>query len=471
MKKITEIEKPTNAAEKVIQFGEGNFMRGFFDWQLQQMNTQGKFNGSAVVVQPIQQGLAKMLAEQNNLYTVILEGLVEGQPVQTSEVITTISRVLNPYEQWQDYLALAEIDALDIIVSNTTEAGIVFDPQDKPTDAPPKSFPAKLTALLYQRYRSKKSGYTIIPCELIDRNGEKLKACVQQYSTLWQLEDSFTTWLENENVFCCSLVDRIVPGYPKAKAAEFNQLHGYEDRLMVTAEPFMLWVIEDPSQTVAQKLPLPDAGMNVIFTDDLTPYRERKVHLLNGPHTAMVPLARLAGLETVEEVMLDSDFGPFIDQLFSEELIPMLDLPQEELNQYAEQIKERFKNPYVHHQLQSIALNSVSKFNARLLPILLRHQQQQMVPSRILASLAGLIKLYLTTDCQDDAAVLTCFAEARLLPASEQVSFILAQELLWGMDLSGYQQEVTEMVTTLSEQGPRQLIRSLKNQQSQKKAE
>lgn len=193
MKKITEMTHPTRKSEKVIQFGEGNFMRGFFNWQLQQMNKQGLFNGSAVVVQPIQQGLGSLLAQQNHLYTVILEGLADGRPVQTSEIITTISRVLNPYEQWQDYLALAEIDDLDIIVSNTTEAGIAFDPQDKRTDMPPKSFPAKLTALLYQRYQANKSGYTIIPCELIDRNGEKLKACIQQYCSLWQLEDSFHT--------------------------------------------------------------------------------------------------------------------------------------------------------------------------------------------------------------------------------------------------------------------------------------
>ena len=188
MKKITEMTHPTRKSEKVIQFGEGNFMRGFFNWQLQQMNKQGLFNGSAVVVQPFQQGLGSLLAQQNHLYTVILEGLADGRPVQTSEIITTISRVLNPYEQWQDYLALAEIDDLDIIVSNTTEAGIAFDPQDKRTDMTPKSFPA------------------------IDRNGEKLKACIQQYCSLWQLEDSFHTWLENENTFCCSLVDRIVPG-------------------------------------------------------------------------------------------------------------------------------------------------------------------------------------------------------------------------------------------------------------------
>jgi tagaturonate reductase len=470
MKKITEIITPQKLTERVIQFGEGNFMRGFFDWQLQKMNDQGIFNGSAVVIQPIQQGLGEMLTEQDNLYTVILEGLVDGQPVQTSEIITSISRVLNPYNQWQAYLDLAEIDELDIIVSNTTEAGIAFDPQDQ-SDTTPKSFPGKLTALLYQRYQANKSGYTIIPCELIDRNGEKLKECVQQYSTLWSLGDDFNQWLENENTFCCSLVDRIVPGYPRAKAEELNQQHGYEDRLMVTAEPFMLWVIEDTTHKVCEKLPLQEAGLNVIFTDDLTPYRERKVHLLNGPHTAMVPLAMLAGLRTVEDVMNDPDFSIFIDQLFAEELIPMLDLPQAELAAYAEQIKERFKNPYVDHQLQSIALNSISKFKARLLPIVLRHQQQHLLPPRITASLAALIHLYLTTDCQDDEAVLACFAKARSLDITEQVPFILSQELLWGTDLSELNQPVSEIVTTLSADGSRQVVRTLKNQKAQKKVE
>ncbi|HJE17426.1 MAG TPA: tagaturonate reductase, partial [Enterococcus casseliflavus] len=258
MKKITEQPHQTYPA-RVIQFGEGNFMRGFFNWQLQQMNKQGLFNGSAVVVQPIDHGLKELLAQQENLYTVILEGLVDGAPSQTFEVVSTIDQVLNPYQQWEDYLALAEDEQLEIIVSNTTEAGIAFHPEDTLHDTPPHSFPAKLTALLYRRFQRQKPGFLIIPCELIDRNGEKLKEIVLQYAALWSLESDFVNWLEKENTFCCSLVDRIVPGYPRDKVAQYQEILGYEDAVMVTAEPFMLWVIEGSG--VAEKLPLQEAGL------------------------------------------------------------------------------------------------------------------------------------------------------------------------------------------------------------------
>lgn len=449
--------------EKVIQFGEGNFMRGFVDWQLQQMNKQNLFNGSAVVVQPIGQGLGEMLAKQDYLYTVILEGLLNGETVNTSEIITTVNRVLNPYSQWQDYLALAENDELEIILSNTTEAGIAYDETDRLADQPPKSFPAKLTALLYKRYQLKKPGFTVIPCELIDRNGEKLLAIVKQYAQLWDLEDGFTTWLDEENTFCCSLVDRIVPGYPRDRADELNEKHGYVDNLMVKAEPFMLWVIEGP-QSVKEQLPLAQAGLNVIVTDDMTPYRERKVHLLNGPHTAMVPLAQLAGLETVEEVMKDADFSVFVDELFSQELIPMLDLPQAELEEYAGQIKERFLNPFVRHELSSIALNSVSKFTARLLPILIRfYDQKQVLPPRISAALAALLVTYLQNPGNDDQAVLALFAEAKELPAAEQADFLLSQTKLWGQDLTAYPltAQISADMEKINTIGSRELIKEI----------
>ncbi|KAF1300574.1 MULTISPECIES: tagaturonate reductase [Enterococcus] len=451
--------------EKVIQFGEGNFMRGFFDWQLQQMNKAGHFNGSAVVVQPINQGLGTLLEKQDNLYTVILEGLLEGEIVNTSEIITTVNRVINPYQEWQAYLDLAENDALEFIVSNTTEAGIAFDETDQLTDQPPKSFPAKLTALLFRRYQLGKKGFTIIPCELINRNGEKLRQIIQQYIALWELEKDFSEWLENENTFCCSLVDRIVPGYPRDRAAELNAQHGYEDQLMVKAEPFLLWVIEGPA-SLKESLPLAKAGLNVVVTEDMTPYRERKVHLLNGPHTAMVPLGLLAGLETVEEVMQDADFSVFIDQLFDTQLIPMLDLPKEELEVYAAQIKERFKNPFVRHELTSIALNSVSKFTARLLPILLRYQKQtQTLPTGIVAALSALFVCYRGDGPkpQDDAHVLALFKQA-FSEASDPVEFLLQQSDLWQQDLSqvpALSETIRQMMTVIDTSGSRVLVQEL----------
>lgn len=451
--------------EKVIQFGEGNFLRAFVDWQLQQMNKQGLFEGSAVVVQPIAQGLGKMLAEQDYLYTVMLQGLLNGEVVDSSEIITTVNRVINPYEDYASYLALAEDDNLEIILSNTTEAGISYHPGDTLNEQPPVSFPAKLTALLHKRFALGKKGFTIIPCELIDRNGEKLKQIIEQYAKEWNLGEDFLNWLEKENTFCCSLVDRIVPGYPRDQADELNEKHGYIDNLMVKAEPFLLWVIEGP-ESLKETFPLAKAGLNVVVTEDMTPYRERKVHLLNGPHTTMVETARLAGIETVGEVMEDKDFSVFVDHLFDQELIPMLALPKAELEEYAGQIKERFKNPFVHHELSSIALNCVSKYKARILPILLRFNERTgKNPNYITLALASTITAYKGDQFapQDDPEVLEIFAKAWENPETVAET-ILATESLWGQDLTRVPHllaDVKKFMEELQTKGAREIIQEL----------
>jgi tagaturonate reductase len=421
----------------MIQFGEGNFMRAFVDWQLQQMNSLGLFNGSAVLVQPIGQGLGALMAEQDNLYTVLLNGIMQQQTVNSREIISSVSRVISPYDDYAAYLALAEDDGLEFITSNTTEAGIAYHAGDALNDAPPKSFPAKLTALLHRRFELGKKGFVIIPCELIDRNGEKLREIVQQYAAGWQLGDAFAQWLLEENTFCCSLVDRIVPGYPRDKAAQLEAELGYLDNLMVTAEPFLFWVIEGPAW-IAEKLPLVEAGLNVVVTDDMTPYRERKVHLLNGPHTAMVPLGMMAGLETVEDVMNDETFYRFVQDLMNDELIPMLDLPAEELSSYSAAVLERFKNPFIRHELASISLNSISKFKARLLPVLLRYQQERgKLPELMTLAFAALLLSYRGDRVarQDGAEVLEVFDQAWSSPASF-VQTILKDDSLWGQDLT-----------------------------------
>lgn len=467
MEKLSRKTIETNKDQpvKVIQFGEGNFMRGFVDWQIQEMNKQQLFKGHVAVVQPIDQGLGKMLKEQDYLYTVILEGLLNKEIINTSEVISVIDTVINPYKEWADYLALAENDTIEFIVSNTTEAGIQYNPADKLSDHPQQSYPGKLTALLHRRFELGKKGFTIIPCELIDRNGEKLKEIVLTYAQDWQLGDAFIDWLENENIFCCSLVDRIVPGYPRDSATELNEKHGYEDSLMVKAEPFMLWVIEGP-QSLKDTLPLEKAGLNVIVTDDMTPYRERKVHLLNGPHTAMVPLALFADVETVEDVMKDQDFRYFVDHLFADELIPMLSLPEDELSAYAEQIKERFLNPFVHHQLTSIALNSVSKYKARLLPVLLDYQKNRNeLPPYMTAALAALLLTYRGEKItpQDDTDVIHRFENAWQTPETV-VETILADDVLWGQDLTtipDLSTQVQHYITQLETIGSRNLIQQL----------
>ncbi|MEK4005493.1 tagaturonate reductase [Paenibacillus sp. FSL H3-0333] len=426
--------------ERMIQFGEGNFMRAFVDWQLQQMNNQGLFNGSAVLIQPIAQGtggVADLMAAQDNLYTVLLNGIMDNETVNSREIISSVSRVINPYMDYEAYLALAENDDLEFITSNTTEAGIAYLPGDRADDVPPKSFPGKLTALLHRRFELGKKGFVIIPCELIDRNGEKLQEIVEHYAADWNLGAEFLQWLKSENTFCCSLVDRIVPGYPRDQAAALEAELGYLDNVMVTAEPFLFWVIEGP-ESLAERLPLAKAGLNVVVTPDMTPYRERKVHLLNGPHTAMVPLGLLAGLETVEDVMNDGTFSRFVKQLIEEELIPMLDLPAEQLLSYADAVQERFRNPFIRHELTSISLNSISKFKARLLPVLLRYQQERgKLPERMTLAFAALLLSYRGDRIprQDGAEVLAVFDQAWSQPASF-VNTILGDSSLWGQDLT-----------------------------------
>lgn len=469
VEKLSKQLKPNRSffPEKVIQFGSGNFMRGFLNWQLQQMNNQHLFNGSAVLVKPTRHPSKVSLEEQDYLYTVILEGFFQGEIVHTSEIITTANRLINPYDEWETYLQLAEDEELAFIISNTTEAGIQFDEKDCLIDQPSTSFPGKLTALLYKRFQLKNRGFTIIPCELIDRNGEKLKEVVLQYASLWNLEQDFINWIHAENTFCCSLVDRIVPGYPRDQAELLNQEHGYIDNLMVKAEPYLLWVIEGP-QELKETFPLKKAGLNVIVTNDMTPYRERKVHLLNGPHTAMVPLGLLAGLETVEDVMNDKDFAFFVNHLMSQEIIPLLPLPTEELNTYATSIMERFKNPFIRHELTSIALNSVSKYKARLLPLLIKYQEKnQELPPLMTASLAALFLTYRGSQYKpnDSQEVLEVFSKAWKNP--ETVAFtILGNKNLWEKDLSTVPDlvdEVTTYIHKLRKDGARAVLKKMLN--------
>lgn len=451
--------------ERMIQFGEGNFMRAFVDWQLQQMNRQGLFNGSAVLVQPIEQGLGEMLAEQDYLYTVLLNGIMQQETVNSKEIISSVSRVINPYSDYEAYLALAENDELEFITSNTTEAGIAYHPGDSLGDTPPKSFPAKLTALLHKRFQLGKKGFVIIPCELIDRNGEKLQEIVLQYAVEWTLGVEFLQWLKAENTFCCSLVDRIVPGYPRDKAAELEIELGYKDNLIVTAEPFLFWVIEGP-EWLSERLPLAKAGLDVVVTEDMTPYRERKVHLLNAPHTAMVPLGLLAGLETVEDVMNDDTFSPFVQNLMEKEILPMLNLPRTELLAYADAVRERFRNPFIRHELTSISLNSISKFKSRLLPILLRYSQVNgKLPELVTLSFAALLLSYRGDRIprQDGPEILTVFDQAWSNPASF-VTTILKEESLWGEDLSGVPDLAVRLeahIRQLDESGSRAALQQL----------
>lgn len=414
--------------ERVIQFGEGGFLRGFVDWMLHKINATSDFNGSVVVVQPIKEGMCDMLTAQDCVYTHI----VRGSEGYETERIDVISRCVKPYDDFAAYLALAENPDFRFIVSNTTESGIVFSPDDKITDAPPASFPAKLTLLLKRRYELGLGGFIFLPCELIDRNGDNLKKCVLQYADLWSLGDGFKAWIESENVFTNTLVDRINTGYPRGE--ELNL--GYEDNMVNTSEFFHLWVIETECDIEAE-LPFSSANLNVIVTrDKLEMYRTRKVRILNGAHTSLVPHALLSGFDTVKSCIDDPEMREHIRRCVFDEIIPTLDLPRDELESYAASVLERFGNPYIKHYLSSIALNSVSKFKVRVLPSILEYERRfGKTPATLVFSLARLIEFYKVGTPNDAPEVIAYIRE-------HSVDEILANSDLWGQDISHLAKEV-----------------------------
>lgn len=418
--------------ERVIQFGEGGFLRGFADWMLQKMTDAGVFNGKVAVVQPIEKGTCDILTAQGCKYTHIIRG---SEGVETS-VIDVISRCIKPYEDFDAYLSLADIPTMRFIISNTTEAGIVFDNGDTPDKAPHISFPAKLTLLLKRRFDRGLGGFIVLPCELIDRNGDSLKKCVLEYSELWGFGDVFNAWINKENVFCNTLVDRINTGYPKDEKIDL----GYEDTMINTSEYFHLWVIET-DHDLESELPFGAAGLNVIVTRDrLEMYRTRKVRILNGAHTSLVPYALLSGLDTVKSCMDDEKMSAHIRKCVFDEIIPTLDLPRDELVEYAEQVLVRFSNPYIKHYLSAIALNSVSKFKVRVLPSILEYRRRfNTLPAALTFSFAKLIDLY-RTDMTNDSPDVSAFMK------SASVRDILAKSEYWGEDLSFMYDEVMKYV-------------------------
>ena len=420
--------KKTLRPERVIQFGEGGFLRGFVDWMLQKINEKSDFNGSVVVVQPIEMGMCDMLTAQDCVYTHLIRG-VEG--VEKS-VIDVISRCVKPYDNFDEYLALAENPDFRFIVSNTTESGIVFSEEDKITDAPPKTFPAKLTVLLKKRYELGLGGFIFLPCELIDRNGDNLKKCILKYADLWELGDGFKNWIEKDNIFTNTLVDRINTGYPKGEDLGL----GYEDNLVNTSEFFHLWVIETECD-LDSELPFSSADLNVIITrDKLEMYRTRKVRILNGAHTSLVPYALLSGFDTVKSCIDDDVMREHLRKCVFDEIIPTLDLPEDELLSYAGSVIERFGNPYIKHYLTSIALNSVSKFKVRVLPSILEYIKRfGKTPKTLVFSLAKLIEFYKVGSPNDAPEVIDYIK-------THTVREILANTDLFGEDISFLTEEI-----------------------------
>ncbi len=462
--------------EKVIQFGEGNFLRAFIEWIIWKTNQKTDFNASVVVVQPIDRGMVDMLNEQDGLYHLNLQGLLDGKPVDSIDLIDVISRGINPYRDFQDYLKLAEQPEMRFIISNTTEAGIAFDPACKFTDAPASSYPGKLVQLLYHRYEYFKGdlskGFIIFPCELIFLNGKHLKECIYQYIELWKLGEDFKNWFEKACGVYCTLVDRIVPGYPRDNAAELCERAGYEDHLLDKAEIFHLWVIEAPKE-VAKEFPADKAGLNVLFVPSEAPYHERKVTLLNGPHTVLSPVGYLSGLNTVRECCEDETIGAFVHKVMYEELLPTLNLPEEELRKFAGDVLERFKNPFVKHFVTSIMLNSFPKFKTRDLPGLKTYLERKgELPKGIVLGLAGICTYYKGGKrgddeivVNDDEAIKNLLVE---LWASGDVAAVakgvLGAEFIWDEDLNavpGLTELLTADLALIQKEGMRAAVKSV----------
>ena len=470
-----------NAPDRVLQFGEGNFLRAFADYWFDMANEKAGWNGKCVLVQPIAQGLTQRINRQEGLYTLYLRGRQNGEKVDAKRVISSVSRCLNPYEK-QDYDAMMDVaagEALEYIVSNTTEAGIVYDPSCRLEDCPPASFPAKLTQVLLHRWRAGRPGVVVLSCELIDNNGKELLRCVNQYIKQWGLEEGFARWVNGDCTFCSTLVDRIVPGRIRdaAEAARLEDENGYRDALIDVGEVFGVWNIEGP-EWLAEKLPFRAAGLNCPVVPDVTPYKKRKVRILNGAHTGFVLGAYLAGYDIVRDCMQDDVILGFMNRMLHEEVIPTLPLDRQDLEAFAAAVQDRFNNPFINHELMSITLNSTSKWRARNMPSLLEYAQTAgKLPPCLAMSFAAYIAFY-SSDIQalteqglvcrrpkgneytvsDDRWVLEFYYSRRGVSDETLVHDVMTNEKMWGQDLTlvpGFEQAAAENLRRIRTEGAR----------------
>ena len=445
---------------KIIQFGEGNFLRAFVDYAIQTLNKEAAFNAGIAVVQPIEKGMVSMLNDQDGLYTLFTKGIKNGVTIENKEVITNIVAGVDPYIDYDEYLNLAKEPELEFIISNTTEAGISYVASDEIDMSPPSSFPAKLTRLLFERFTHYKGeadkGLTIIPCELINHNSDTLRQIILDYISLWNLPDSFKYWVLNSCTFHNTLVDRIVPGYPRDEIEAYNRQLEYKDDLIVSAETFFLWVIEG-DESLKEKLPFHKTDLDVKIVADMQPYRTRKVRILNGAHTAMVPFSIMYGNKTVKDTVDESFTGPFIRSLVFDEIIPTLAMDKDELTEFADAVFDRFRNPFIKHQLASIALNSISKFKVRVLPSLLEYLNKKgTLPTKTVFAFACLIRFYKGSykgqelPVNDDAYIVNDFVEIwKLKSLHDIVHQVLANKRYWGQDLNQVTGLTKAIVTSL----------------------
>ena len=381
-----------------IQFGEGNFLRAFVDYCIQILNDKTSFSGKVNIIQPLPEGMIEQLKIQNGKYNLFHEGIIQGKTIRDRMQINCVKQMNNPYQEFDQFLELAENENLTFVFSNTTEAGIVLDTKDQFTDKPPRSFPGKLTQLLHHRYKTFNGDPSkvlhIIPSELIEQNGTKLKKIILELSKIWKLEDHFISWI-NQNHFYNTLVDRIVPGFPKKDLDFYKKELFFDDQLIVTCEPFFLWVIEGNPELL-KIFPIDQLKeIDVKVVPDLGIFRTRKVRILNGSHTTMVPIGLLHGTKTVSDILKNDFLKTFLSQTLFDEIIPSVDLDKQQLNDYAHSVLERFSNPFIIHKLESISLNSISKFKVRVLPSLISYfRKQGKVPKNLTFSMAALIYFY-----------------------------------------------------------------------------
>ncbi len=465
----TAVNAPQNKPVKVLQFGKGNFLRAFTDWMVEVMNEKVGFDGAVTIVQVNSTSDDDRFERQEGLYHVVINGIQNGKNVRDITLIRAIDGIVNPFTDYNAFLKTGENPSLHFIVSNTTEAGIAFDQSDTSVDVPAKTFPGKLTALLYHRFNffdgDTLKAPVVLPCELIERNGEILRDAILRYANHWKLPTDFTAWVHDHVGFCNTLVDRIVPGYPKDTAEEIWQETGFRDELIVSAEPYHVWVIQPittdsfTTERLRTMLPLEQAGINVKFTDDLTPYRVSKVRILNGAHTSMVPVAWLRGLRTVKDAIEDEFTGTFVREAIDEEVIPTLDLPADELRQFSRDVIERFQNPFIRHELSAIALNSISKFQVRVVPTIVDyHARTGQLPKKLLRALAALILFYRgewrgePTPVRDTPEIASFFKTAWSdgnIPSTVQK--VLSNESLWKRDLTRVEGLAAEVELNLRE--------------------
>ena len=469
MNVVDTVLKRKNRPIKVMQYGEGNFLRAFADYFIDILNEETDFGGNIAIVKPIFFGNLENFKKQDNLYTVLLRGRKDGKVINEPRIVKSVEKVLDAKENFEEYMALSHLESLRFIISNTTEAGITLNKNDN-FEGLPNTYPGKLTKFLFERFTyfngDISKGLIMLPVELIDYNGRELKRCVFALADIWNLGEDFKNWLQDANVFCSTLVDRIVTGYPKGYADKICEELGYEDNLVDIGEPFGLWVIES-DKDISSELPFEKANLPVIFTDNVKPYKDRKVRVLNGAHTASVLVSYLGGVNIVRDMMQDEVFGKMARQIVDTEIVPMVPLPIDEVKNFANSVYERFDNPFIDHELLSISLNSVSKWKARVLPSFKdNYNKNGKIPKLLTFSFAGLLAFYCSDDLKEDglyakrndgteyiihdnADVLKNFAENSKLSDKEYVEMIASNLDFWGEDLTEYESFVKDVTNYL----------------------